>query len=192
MDRFTILVAICLLIVLSFCKSENSSLVISVEQKNSEYVLPYPVRKTYECSQGWNGLHQGVFKYAVDFAMPIGTIITAARGGRVVYIREGFLDSDTEFGKENLVIVRHTDNTFGRYVHLTNNGALVNVDQIVNAGDTIALSGGSGQNFAPHLHFDVTKGCNYPDCQTIPIFFRNTSPHPSGLIIGKKYTAEPH
>lgn len=187
--KFTI---ICLLVAVTCCKSENDILVMPDEQKSSEYVLPFPVGKTYLCSQGWGGRHQGVFKYAVDFDMPIGTIITAARSGRVVFTRENFSDSETEFGRENLVIIMHSDSTFGRYVHLTKNGALVNIDQFVQQGDTIALSGGSGQTMNPHLHFDVTEKCDGPDCQSIPVFFHNTSPHPNGLVTGKKYTAEPY
>ena len=83
--------------------------------------------------------------------MPIGSTVTAARGGIVVYLVEHFSDTDTEAGKENLVIVMHSDSTFGRYLHLTKNGALVDIDQIVTQGDTIALSGSSGAEGSP-LH----------------------------------------
>ncbi|MBI3585813.1 MAG: M23 family metallopeptidase [Ignavibacteriales bacterium] len=184
----------CALAVLSACKLDEGELVASPEQKSSEYVLPYPIGKTYTCTQGWNSRysHQGVFSYGVDFSMPIGSTITAARSGRVIYLAEHFSDNDKESGKENILIVMHSDSSFGRYVHLTQNGALVDIGQIVTQGETIALSGNSGQSFAPHLHFDVTKGCELRNCQTIPVFFRNTSPHPNGPVDGNAYTAGPY
>jgi len=175
----------------------NSSLdesKICGNSKNSEYVLPYPVGKTYTCIQGYVGrtYHQGVFEWAVDFNMSIGTVVTAARAGQVIHIEESYEDGDYGFGKENLVIVMHDDSTFGRYVHLTKNGALVDINQMVAQGDTIGLSGNTGRSLRPHLHFDVTKGGPYSDCQTIPICFKNTRPHPDGLETGVAYTANPY
>lgn len=183
---------LCALVVLSVCQSDNGELPASSSQSNSEYVLPYPIGKTYTCIQGWNGpySHMGVFSYGVDFSMPISSTVTAARGGRVVYLVEHFFDTDTEAGKENLVIVMHSDSTFGRYLHLTKNGALVDIGQVVTQGDTIALSGSSGAEGSPlHLHFDVTKDCGERNCQTIPVYFRNTSPHPNGPVAGTAYSA---
>ncbi|OFY54320.1 MAG: hypothetical protein A2X22_13165 [Bacteroidetes bacterium GWF2_49_14] len=62
----------------------------------AKYVLPYHVGKTYSCTQGFNSnpSHFGSFSYSVDFGMSIGTIITAARNGRVVYVVESNSDSD--------------------------------------------------------------------------------------------------
>ncbi len=116
-----ILTGIFILISCKNHKSVNPELVkneskICSDQKNSEYVLPYPVGKTYTCIQGYVGrsYHQGVFGWAVDFNMSIGTIVTAVRGGQVIHIEESYEDGDYGFGKENLVIVMHDDSTFGR------------------------------------------------------------------------------
>jgi murein DD-endopeptidase MepM/ murein hydrolase activator NlpD len=164
----------------------------SIEAK---YVLPYPVGTTYTCSQGpvgrWS--HSESFKYAVDFTMPIGTIVTASRGGRVVFVEESFTDDNWQWWDQaNVVIVLHDDSTYGRYVHLTQNGAVVERFQIVAQGDTIGLSGSSGTNGGPHLHFDVTRDCPTYGCNTIPVYFENTAAHPDGLVTGKSYTAEPY
>ena len=110
----------------------------------------------------------------------------------MIHIEESHEDGDYGSGKENLVIVMHSDSTFGRYVHLTKNGALVDLNQVVAPGDTIGLSGNTGRSLRPHLHFDVTKGGPYSDCQTIPICFKNTKPHPDGLETGVAYTANPY
>ena len=156
----------------------------------AKYVLPFPVGKSYYCSQGFNTSysHQGTFKYSVDFGMPIGTLITAARAGRVVYLVENFPD-EYAIGNENVVIVMHEDSTFARYSHLTTNGALVTLNQSVIAGDTIGLSGNSGQSSHPHLHFDVTKTFSGRSDMTIPFDFINASPRPVGFNAGRFYEA---
>lgn len=163
---------------------------LSVEAK---YVLPYPIGREYTCSLGFNGpnSHNGTFRYAVDFAMPIGTLITAARSGRVVYILETYSDNDRTEGHENVVIVMHEDTTYARYVHLTTNGALVARGHNVMPGDSIGLSGNSGSSGAPHLHFDVTNANTGRSDQTIPFDFKNTIPHPIGLEVGVTYKASP-
>jgi murein DD-endopeptidase MepM/ murein hydrolase activator NlpD len=177
----------------SFLGPKEDESVICPSHETSEYVLPYPVGKTYTCTQGYVGrtYHQGVFGYAVDFSMPIGSAVTAARGGIVSFIEESFPDGDYGLGEENLIVIRHADGTYGRYVHLTKNGALVSVNQTVAQGDIIGLSGSSGGG-GPHLHFDVTKDCPQRSCQTIPICFKNTKPHPYGLETGVSYTADPY
>jgi len=124
--------------------------------------------------------------------MPIGSVVTAARGGIVDFIEESFEDGDFGVGKDNLVVIRHDDGTCSRYVHLTKNGALVELNQIVLQGDPVGLSGNSGQSRAPHLHFDVTRGDGTRDSQTIPVCFKNTRHHPGGLETGLAYTAWPY
>jgi murein DD-endopeptidase MepM/ murein hydrolase activator NlpD len=158
------------------------------------YVLPYPVGKAYTCVQGFNTSfsHFGSFSYAVDFGMPAGTLVTAARSGRIVYILQSYSDNDKTEGHENVVIVMHGDSTYARYVHLTFNGALVQLNQMVVPGDTVGLSGSSGTSAGPHLHFDVTKTFNGRSDQTIPFDFSNTRSHPDGLQSGVSYEALPY
>ncbi len=161
---------------------------------DAKYVLPYPIGKSYTCSQGFNDTqsHTGTFSYAVDFSMSIGTLVTVARSGRVVYVLESYPDDDPTGGHENVVIIMHEDSTYARYVHLTLNGALVQVNQTVVLGDTVGLSGNSGSSAAPHLHFDVTKTFDGRSDQTIPFDFKNTRPHPVGLQRGVAYEAFPY
>jgi murein DD-endopeptidase MepM/ murein hydrolase activator NlpD len=184
-----------LIVCLLFISCDNDSTIDeALKSVESKYVLPYPVGKTYICTQGFNSSqsHFGTFYYSVDFGMSIGTIITAARTGRVVYVVESNSDSDQTPGHENVVIVLHEDATYARYVHLNYNGALVHVNQKVEPGDTLGLSGSSGTNGGPHLHFDVTKTFNGKSDQTIPFDFKNTSPHPNELKRGVAYEALPY
>ena len=166
-------------------------LFICQSSETSEYVLPFPVGVGYICIQGYVGrtYHFGVFKYGIDFAMPIGSMITAAREGRVIHVEVSH--SDQEYGTDNanVVIVSHEDGTFGRYVHLTKDGTLVIVGQRVVQGDPIGLSGSSGDPGNPHLHFDVTIECSRPSCRTIPVCFSNTKPHTDGLVTNEFYAA---
>ena len=161
---------------------------------DKKYLLPYPVGKAYTCTQGFNTSysHSGTFKYSVDFGMSIGTLVTAARSGRVIHIVESYSDDDPVGGHENVVIIMHDDTTYARYVHLTRNGALVQLNQMVVPGDTIGLSGNSGSSGSPHLHFDVTKTFGGRSDQTIPFDFKNTKPHPVGFETGVKYEAFPY
>src|SRR4051812_2980934 len=65
--------------------------------KSSSYVLPYRAGTTYHVSQAncSTGGHQGAYKYAYDFVMPIGTPVSAARAGVVAEIRMKFRDGQS-------------------------------------------------------------------------------------------------
>ncbi|MBE0362760.1 hypothetical protein PULV_a0318 [Pseudoalteromonas ulvae UL12] len=170
-------------------------------QEESPYVLPYQIGTTHEVvvSTGhYRKSNQGVGLYALDFIMPIGTEIVAAREGVVVAIREQFHDGNGQDLHENFVFIRHDDGSIARYIHLTHDGALVSEGQRVKTGQLIAKSGDTGQTGGHHLHFDVQQcGPNLPPnynqlpCgQTIPVTFKNTAPHQCGLQAGQAYRAE--
>lgn len=175
------------------CNS-NSSIDDELKSLNVDFVLPYPVGKAYYCSQGFNSSfsHYDTFKYSIDFDMPIGTLITAARKGRIVYVVENYSNDDHGLGHENVVIVMSEDSTYARYSHLTTNGALIQLNQIVNPGDSLALSGNSGYSNHPHLHFDVTKTFTGRSDMTIPFDFKNTNHRPVGLNSGMYFKADPY
>jgi murein DD-endopeptidase MepM/ murein hydrolase activator NlpD len=160
-----------------------------LEGGSSGYLLPFPVGDSARLIQGNNGPwgHTGHAAYAFDFVMPVGSPVTAARRGRVVAVEEQFVDGTRTPGRENYVVVRHADGTFGRYYHLTKDGALVNVGQDVAAAQIIGRSGNTGASAGPHLHFDVTRDCPEWGCQTIEIRFRNA--RADSLAQGRYYKA---
>lgn len=173
------------------------------DQNKSPYILPYEVGKSYEVwrtTSHYTRGNGGVGLYAIDFRMPIGTPVVAARSGIVVAARGEFYDNNGEDLHENFVFIKHADATVARYFHLTHNGALVKVGDQVKQGQGIGLSGNTGQSAGPHLHFDVQKcGPNLPPnynqlpCgQTLPVIFKNTRAHACGLIPGESYVAEPY
>jgi murein DD-endopeptidase MepM/ murein hydrolase activator NlpD len=71
---------------------------------------------------------------ALDFEMPEGTAVFAARAGAIY----SFKDDSDEGGpfskyknKANYVIVKHEDGSFGCYWHLKKNGVVVKKGNIV-------------------------------------------------------------
>ena len=165
--------------------------------KNSQYILPYPVGNTYLVLQGncsdpnlsWSS-HFGHDRYSYDFEMEIGTIITAARSGTVVFVREEFSNDDKGIDQGNVVVLLHSDSTYAAYGHLDQNGVIPMLGEMIDEGDTIGVSGNSGLSSIPHLHFHVSPCLDQAFCGTLPITFRNTSANPEGLILGERYTAK--
>ena len=160
-------------------------------QDSTDYLLPYPAGDSARLIQGNNGRfgHEGHVAYAFDFIMPIGRTVSAARAGEVVAVEERFVDGNRTPGEENLVVIQHTDSTFTRYYHLTQDGVDVDVGATVAAGDPIGRSGNTGASAGPHLHFDVTTGCFDWGCQTVPIDFSNAGQ--PGLVEREIYPALP-
>jgi murein DD-endopeptidase MepM/ murein hydrolase activator NlpD len=96
---------------------------------------------------------------AIDFAIPEGTPILAARAGVVVQVESDFdkagLDREIYGGRANFVRILHEDGTMALYAHLKPEGVLVRTGQSVREGQQIGLSGNTGFSTAPHLHFVV-------------------------------------
>lgn len=170
----------------------------SVPWRNSEYVLPYTIGESYFVNQAnCSGFgHSGFWQYGYDFTMPVGTVVTAARDGVVVHAQDGASDGDRN--RTNLITVQHEDGTVALYSHLTLNGVLVTVGQSVLAGDTIGLSGDTGNTGGlPHLHFSLHPCGALPglpgtgSCDSIFVNFRNTDDNTTGLEAGRNYVALP-
>jgi murein DD-endopeptidase len=89
-----------------------------------------------------------------DFSIPVGTRVVAAAPGEVVRIV-------SEFNRGGLkVFIDHGRGLMTTYAHLAR--SLVEVGQVVERGETIALSGYSGLDGfvtfpfgAPHIHFNT-------------------------------------
>lgn len=126
------------------------------------YSLPFAKGSTVSVSQGYHGdtSHKGLSAYAVDFPVPVGTPIYAAREGMVVGAEGGsnLGGASPEYRKyANYVIIEHSDGTMGNYYHLKQGGAAVSIGQKVKKGDLIGYSGNTGYSSGPHLHFSVSK-----------------------------------
>ncbi|KQS82704.1 M23 family metallopeptidase [Rhizobium sp. Leaf383] len=86
-------------------------------------------------------LHAGI-----DFRVAIGTGVRSTAPGKVVVAgRNG--------GYGNMVEIDHGNGVSTRYGHLSS--ILVNVGDVVTAGDVIGRSGSTGRSTGPHLHYEV-------------------------------------
>jgi murein DD-endopeptidase MepM/ murein hydrolase activator NlpD len=86
----------------------------------------------------------------INIAVPEGTQVKAAEGGVVAYA-----GSELK-GYGNLVLIRHPNGFVSAYA---NNGSInVKRGENVKRGQTIALSGQTGNVASPQLHFELRKG----------------------------------
>jgi murein DD-endopeptidase MepM/ murein hydrolase activator NlpD len=89
---------------------------------------------------------QSEFHSGFDIGAPVGTQVKAPAPGTVV-----FAGVHAEFGKT--LIVDHGSDTKSLYGHLSRLNVAVN--QKVQRGDVIALSGNTGRSSGPHLHYEI-------------------------------------
>jgi murein DD-endopeptidase MepM/ murein hydrolase activator NlpD len=137
------------------------------------YRLPFSDDGQWKLSNGnWDdptaghskGNPNGLQAFAFDFIHPEDGDIRAARGGTVYAFVES--ESGNSWGSTdpcnpgvgNYLVIKHSDGTFGVYWHMKKNGVLVTPGAQVKRGDSIALSGNTGNSSEPHLHFDVRTG----------------------------------
>ncbi|HEY0455635.1 MAG TPA: M23 family metallopeptidase [Verrucomicrobiae bacterium] len=159
---------------------------------NYVYSLPYAAGDSFKVTQGYNGSysHTGPDQYAIDWKMPAGTPVHAARDGVVAKVKD---DSNTGGGDRkfvncaNYILIRHADGTMANYAHLQKGGSRVRVGQRVQAGDCIGMSGNTGFSSGPHLHFSVFKTRDGMQRVSLPVKFRTGNGSGITLAEGKTY-----
>ncbi|MBI2354426.1 MAG: M23 family metallopeptidase, partial [Deltaproteobacteria bacterium] len=128
------------------------------------YRLPWQLGEYYQVSQAYGGTitthTDRSSRYAVDFGMPVGTPVLAARSGTVVNMEDSFsvgaLDKVLS-DKANFVDILHDDGTIATYAHLAVRSVAVRLGQRVSVGEKLGLSGSTGYSSGPHLHFSVWR-----------------------------------
>ena len=155
--------------------STNCSGAVYPEPSESPYVLPFAVGYESYLSQGnCDGFHNELDWFGYDFDMPIGTPVHAARAGVVTWLQEQYVDGDHGFYHSNTVEITHADGSFAQYLHLTRDGALVEVGDSVVQGQVIGISGYTGLTGPrEHLHFVVLEFLNASSRKTLPVTFSN-------------------
>lgn len=148
---------------------------ITIDTATYAYDLPYPKGLSHAMVQGYFTQFTHKRRAALDFKMPIGSVITAARGGVVVRLKEDGQQGGikkTNRPHANYLIIQHADSSRAGYWHLKYNGVLVNVGDTVKTGQKIALSGNTGYTYFPHLHFIVWSFNSDGRFKQIPTRFR--------------------
>ncbi len=140
------------------------------------YAFPYQEGKRYRVVQGYGSRfsHTGLEQFTIDFDMPVGTAVHAAREGIVARVVEKHDRGCWEKGCgkfANYIVIMHEDGTTGEYYHLQRNGALVEPGQRVRRGQRIGLSGNTGHTTMPHLHFGVYRASSWGATESIPVRF---------------------
>jgi murein DD-endopeptidase MepM/ murein hydrolase activator NlpD len=97
-------------------------------------------------------LHEGV-----DFGVPAGSNVRAARSGRVIFagFSGAYVSRADKKDKNHLVIVRHADGRSTRYVHLDR--LKVRPGQDVKSGEILGTSSASDEWPDPVLHFEIRE-----------------------------------
>ena len=145
-------------------------------------VTPLPQSALADVIQGHNSnfSHTGFALHAVDFAVPEGTEVAAARAGVVVRTWEesdSGCDDPSCSWLANYVMIDHGDGTLASYWHLQQHGALVEVGEQVDRGQIIGLSGNTGWSNTPHLHFEITDLLG----RSLPLRFEELEPVSDGV-----------
>ena len=137
---------------------------------NDKYVYGLPVKGKCKIIQGYYGKFSHIDKKAIDFGLPMGSDVIAAREGLVLEIKSDGKHSCLDPGCEkegNFVKILHDDGSVASYYHLKHNGCLVKPGQKIAKGQVIAISGNNGYSSEPHLHFEVytllNKSKHYPE-----------------------------
>ncbi len=162
------------------------------------YALPFTAGETYPVGQGFDGSfsHTGDSEYAVDFTMPEGTAIRAARDGVVVATYDqatggGTTDEYKDRSRANWIYILHADGTLGMYWHLAPGGVKVAAGDEVARGQVIGTSGFTGYAQVPHLHFAVVGATSGAHGTSFKFVFKTSAKDKKGTapVELKRYTA---
>jgi murein DD-endopeptidase MepM/ murein hydrolase activator NlpD len=131
--------------------------------------------------------------HSVDWGMPEGTPIVAARDGIVAEVESRYsLPGGQEMrDRANFVVIVNSDGSVTDYVHLRCGGVTVEPGQRVRAGEVIGYSGNTGWSTGPHLHFRVLRPVDGFRHESLPIRFHTAEGGNKVLQKGETWTATP-
>jgi murein DD-endopeptidase MepM/ murein hydrolase activator NlpD len=140
------------------------------------YALPHAAGLSFPIIQGYDSplSHRGAERFTLDFGMPIGAGVHAAREGLVVFVEQSHVVGcgREECGRfANFVVVLHEDGTTGEYFHLATGSAVVRPGERVGRGQLLARSGNTGFSSAPHLHFGVYRTDSAGRAESVAVRF---------------------
>jgi murein DD-endopeptidase MepM/ murein hydrolase activator NlpD len=166
----------------------------ALHRPDQPYRLPYALASAVRVTQAFPDVKthaDRASQHAVDFAMPIGTDLFAARDGVVIEVASDFFESGTNMDvdgpRANVVRVLHDDGTMAVYAHLNWNTIRVVPGQRVRRGEYLADSGNTGFSTGPHLHFVVQRN-DGGALVAVPVEFAGAT-GPVRLVSGVSYTA---
>jgi murein DD-endopeptidase MepM/ murein hydrolase activator NlpD len=153
-----------------------------VGEPNVEHRPPRPYRAPFALAQQYlvsqappDSVTHGDLssRNAIDFAMPEGSAVHAAREGVVINVARRFFRGGVEaknVDEANFVQILHDDGTYAVYAHLQLDTVRVRPGQRVARGEYIANSGNTGYSSGPHLHFVVLRNVGMA-AESLPVTF---------------------
>ena len=117
------------------------------------------------------------YHYGTDIKLQTGDTVVSSFAGKIRII-----DFDRR-GYGHYVVIRHDNGLETVYAHLSR--VLVCLDQVVEAGEPIALGGSTGRSTGPHLHYEIRFLGNAMNPARI-IDFANGNPFNEEYLITKK------
>lgn len=167
----------------------------TVPDREFRYAVPFGGNEPRELVQAFGGddTHLEGMHYSLDFAMPEGTPVLAARGGTVVHVQDGFTEGGADpdlLERANIVVVAHVDGTMASYGHLAP-GVHVATGETVEVGDCLGRSGATGFADRPHLHFHVGKRLLGDPGRTVPIVMQDARGRILELKTGSRIVPAP-
>lgn len=186
------------LIVRAKCGGEirEKSIRILPYRSRNRYRFPVPgtvlVTDTYPsvnshrwCRNSEFAFDVGAFDESLERPVIRNTPVFAACGGIVEEAFDGLDDTDgntdldlleSRYGEHaridgNHVLIRHEDDEYSLYAHLSKGSVAVRRGERVSCGQQIGRVGSSGSSLVPHLHFHVMRdGLDGPG---VPVCFDN-------------------
>lgn len=80
---------------------------------------------------------------------------------------------DVDDPKGNYIVIKHQNGEYSTICHFEKNSFLVEIGDLVKAGDVLGKVGNSGNTQGPHIHFQVQKGPNPDLDKGLKITFKN-------------------
>lgn len=124
-------------------KVPTGSAVPAMAAAKPAFFWPTKAKVTSKFGWRWGKMHEGI-----DFGLPVGTQVAAAKDGKVV-------TANYVNGYGLTVIVEHAGGYRTLYAHLSK--VLVKEGQWVATGQLICKSGNTGKTTGPNLHFEIQK-----------------------------------
>ena len=142
------------------------------------YRTPFALAQSFTVTQAYptSATHKTPDSaHAIDFALPVGTDIFAARDGIVFAVEgsnyRGGLDTSRPGARANIVQILHDDGAYAVYAHLNRSSIRVRPGDRVQRGQYIADSGNTGFSTGPHLHFAVLRNAGMR-IESVPVVFQ--------------------
>ncbi|MDR3227596.1 MAG: peptidoglycan DD-metalloendopeptidase family protein [Prevotellaceae bacterium] len=155
---------------------------ISDTIKFEMYDFVYPLLKPMHITSKF-GYRRGRSHNGIDLKLYTGDTVVAPMRGMVRVVGS----NGRRRGYGNFVVIRHYNGLETVYGHLSK--ALVEINQIVEAGDVIALGGNTGRSSGSHLHWELRYLGNPINPEDV-IDFETNKPKSEVYCMNKQKTFE--